>query len=112
MKQQRERARASGRGAARGRVAPAYKDLLAKGRTKFLGYDSLESTPTVRGLLIDRNPVENIGPGTSAELVLDQTPFYAETGGQVGDQGTLYSVETGEKLATIETVDPGMPGLS
>src|SRR5256884_7857619 len=49
MKQQRERARASWKGAAQGMVAPAYKDLLAKGRTRFLGYDSLESTGTVRG---------------------------------------------------------------
>src|SRR5882672_3006328 len=112
MKQQRERARASWKGAAQAMVAPAYKDLLAKGRTKFVGYESLESTATVRGLLIDRNPVEDIGPGTKAELVLDQTPFYAETGGQVGDQGALYSTETGEKLATVETVYPGMPGLS
>ncbi len=112
MKQQRERARASWKGAAQAMVAPAYKDLLAKGRTKFVGYDSLESTATVRGLLIDRNPVENIDPGTKAELVLDQTPFYAETGGQVGDQGALYSAESGEKLATVETVYLGMPGLS
>src|SRR5436190_11342264 len=112
MKQQRERARASWKGAAQSMVAPAYKELLAKGRTKFLGYDSLESTGTVRGLLIDRNPVENIGPGTTAELVLDQTPFYAETGGQVGDRGALYSIETGEKLAAVETVYPAMPGLS
>ncbi len=43
MKQQRERARASWKGAAQGVVAPAYKDLLAKGRTKFLGYDNLEN---------------------------------------------------------------------
>src|SRR5947209_11885216 len=49
MKQQRERARASWKGAAQAVVAPAYKDLLAKGRTKFLGYDHLESTSTVRG---------------------------------------------------------------
>src|SRR5439155_281880 len=63
MKQQRERARASWKGAAQGVVAPAYRELLAKGRTKFLGYDSLESTSVVRGLLIDRQPVENIGPG-------------------------------------------------
>jgi alanyl-tRNA synthetase len=112
MKRQRERARASWKGAAQGVVAPAYKDLLAKGRTKFLGYDSLESTSTVRGLLIDRKPVDNIGPGTAAELVLDQTPFYAETGGQVGDRGAIYSVDTGEKLATVETVYPAVPGLS
>src|SRR5262249_45638738 len=87
-------------------------DLLAKGRTKFLGYDCLESTATVKGLLIDRKPVESIEAGTKAELVLDQTPFYAETGGQVGDQGALYSADTGAKLASVETVFPGMPGLS
>src|SRR5262249_36205850 len=108
MKQQRERARASWKGAAQAMVAPAYKDLLAKGRTKFLGYDCLESTATVKGLLIDRKPVESIEAGTKAELVLDQTPFYAETGGQVGDQGALYSADTGAKLASVETVFPGM----
>jgi alanyl-tRNA synthetase len=112
MRQQRERARASWKGAAQGVVAPAYKELLGKGRTRFLGYDGLESTSTVTGLLIDRKPVDTISPGTSAELALDQTPFYAETGGQVGDRGALYSVETGEKLATVETVYPAVPGLS
>ena len=112
MKQQRERARASWKGAAQGSIAPAYQQLLAKGRTKFLGYETFDATSAVRGLLIDRQPVENIGPGTTAELVLDQTPFYAETGGQVGDRGSLYSAETGEKVATVETVYPGVPGLS
>jgi alanyl-tRNA synthetase len=112
MKQQRERARASWKGAAQGVIAPAYKELLAKGRTKFLGYDSLESTATVRGLLIDRKPVDSIAAETIAELVLDQTPFYAETGGQVGDKGALYSAKTGEKVATVQTVYPAVPGLS
>jgi len=112
MKQQRERARASWKGAAQGVIAPAYKELLAKGRTKFLGYDSLESAATVKGLLIDRKPVDSIAAETTAELVLDQTPFYAETGGQVGDQGALYSAKTGEKVATVQTVYPAVPGLS
>jgi alanyl-tRNA synthetase len=112
MKRQRERARASWKGAAQGAVAPAYQELLKQGRTKFLGYDTLEATSTVRGLLIDRQPVDHVAAGAAAELVLDQTPFYAETGGQVGDRGSLYSAQTGEKVATVETVYPGVPGLS
>ncbi len=112
MKQQRERARASWKGAAQGAVAPIYRELVANGRTRFLGYEVLESDAVVKALLIDHKPVENIGPGTRAELILDQTPFYAETGGQVGDRGGIYSRETGEKLATVETVYPAVPGLS
>ncbi|MBI3471361.1 MAG: alanine--tRNA ligase, partial [Candidatus Solibacter usitatus] len=111
MQRQKERARASWKGAAKGIIAPAYHELLGKGRTKFLGYEQLGATSRVVGLLIDQHPVDNIGPGTRAEVVLDQTPFYAETGGQVGDQGSLYSQENGEKAAIVETVYPAMPGL-
>src|SRR6185437_16237828 len=55
--------------------------------------------------------VDSVPAGTHAELVFDQTPFYAETGGQVGDRGELLSA-TGEKVADVETVFPGVPGLS
>jgi len=76
-----------------------------------VGYDHLESHARVIGLLVDQQPVERIEAGTHAELVLDETPFYAETGGQVGDQGALYS-ETGQRLADVETTYPAIPGLS
>ncbi len=112
MSRQKERARASWKGAEKGAVAPAYRDLLAKGKTRFLGYGQLESTGKVVGLLVDKQPMQNIGPNTTAELVLDQTPFYAETGGQVGDQGNLYSQESGEMVARVESVYPAVPGLS
>jgi alanyl-tRNA synthetase len=65
----------------------------------------------VIGLLVDHQLVDRIDPGMHAELVLDETPFYAETGGQVGDQGALYS-ESGSKLADVETTYPAIPGLS
>jgi alanyl-tRNA synthetase len=113
MQSQKERARASWKGAEKGAVVPAYQKLLVdRGRTKFLGYEHLEAKSRVIGLLVNRESVESITPGTLAELVLDQTPFYAETGGQVGDRGTIINNISGETVATVETVFPGVPGLS
>jgi len=111
MKAQRERARASWKGAEKGAVAPAYQELLERGRTKFLGYEQLAGTSKIVGLLIDRERVSEVAPGQPAELVLDQTPFYAETGGQVGDRGSLYAI-SGEKVADVETAYPAVPGLT
>jgi len=111
MQQQRERARASWKGAEKGAVVPAYQQLLAKGRTKFLGYTDLEATSRVIGLLVNREVVDAVAAGVKTEIVFDQTPFYAETGGQVGDKGWLFS-EAGDKVADVETVFPGVPGLS
>src|SRR6202008_1828585 len=112
MERQRERARASWKGAEKGAVVPAYQKLLEQGRTKFLGYSELEATSRVIGLLWKKQLVDEIPAGAQAELVFDQTPFYAETGGQVGDKGALYSVQTGEKVAPAETEYPAVPGLS
>ena len=112
MEHQRERARASWKGAEKGAVVPAYQALLEqRGRTKFLGYSEVEATSRVAALIVDKQPVERVAAGAKAELVLDQTPFYAESGGQVGDHGALYSA-TGEKVADVETAFPGVPGLT
>lgn len=111
MEQQRERARASWKGAEKGATTPAYQKLLEQGRTKFLGYSELEATSRVIGLLREKLPVEEIPAGAQGELVFDQTPFYAEAGGQVGDRGALYSAQ-GEKVADVESVFPGVPGLT
>ena len=111
MERQRERARASWRGAEKGAVVPAYQKLLEQGRTKFLGYTDLEASSRVIGLLIEKQIVEEVPEGVHAELVFDQTPFYAEAGGQVGDRGALYS-DSGEKVADVQSTFPGVPGLS
>ncbi len=110
MEQQRERARASWKGADKAGVVPAYQQLLERGRTKFLGYSDLEAESRVIGLLMDKQPVPEVPAGVKAELVFDQTPFYAEAGGQVGDRGALYSAE--EKVGDVETAFAGVPGLT
>ncbi|HLK68775.1 MAG TPA: alanine--tRNA ligase [Bryobacteraceae bacterium] len=111
MERQRERARASWKGAEKGAVVPAYQKLLEYGRTKFLGYGELEAESRVIGLLVDKQPVDDVPAGVKAELVFDQTPFYAEAGGQVGDRGGLYSASS-EKVADVETAFAGVPGLT
>jgi alanyl-tRNA synthetase len=115
MEHQRERARASWKGAEKGTVVPAYQALVELGRTKFWGYSELEATARVVGLIVDKQAVEQVAAGAKAELVLDQTPFYAEAGGQVGDRGLLYAAvgeKPGEKVADVEAVFPGVPGLT
>ena len=112
MKQQRDRARASWKGADKGAIAPAYQQLLAAGRTKFLGYNQLDATSKAVGLLLKQEQVDMLPANIDAEMVLDQTPFYAETGGQVGDHGALYDARTGEKVATVTNTYPAVPGLT
>ena len=111
MNEQRVRARASWKGAEKGVLAPAYQQLAARGRTRFLGYNELAATSRVIGLLVNRELVDSVEAGAKAELVFDQTPFYAETGGQVGDKGNLLSL-SGDKVAEVETAYPPVPGLT
>ncbi len=87
MEKQRERARASWKGAEKAAIGSAYQQFLEEGRTRFIGYETLESALSrVTGLIVDQQAAEVVAPGARAEVVLDQTPFYAEAGGQVGDK--------------------------
>jgi alanyl-tRNA synthetase len=112
MRLQRERARASWKGGEKGAVAPAYQKLLEHGRTRFLGYDQLDAVSRVTGLLVDQQLADTLPADTEGEIVLDQTPFYAETGGQVGDRGMVIDAHTGEKVAVVEDTYPAVPGLT
>ena len=93
MTQQRDTARAAGKF---GNMATMPADLAAKlVPTQFLGYDKLtEGGLEIVALLKDGRAVDRIDAGDEAVVLLDRTPFYAESGGQVGDAGELDEVGT------------------
>jgi alanyl-tRNA synthetase len=62
--------------------------------TTFVGYEQLEENATVTALYVGGSPVAQVGAGEHAVVVLDTTPFYAESGGQVGDSGVLHAGST------------------
>ncbi|HLM53127.1 MAG TPA: alanine--tRNA ligase [Pseudoxanthomonas sp.] len=100
MAQQREIARAAGKFSSAGGL-PA--ELVARLQpTDFVGYDALDiGGLEVIGLLKEGRPVESVDAGEAALVILDRTPFYAESGGQVGDVGTL--AELGVRFEVTDT---------
>jgi alanyl-tRNA synthetase len=93
IEEQRNRARKTG-GFEQETTRPAVSELAGRvGATKFIGYDRLESESLVQAILKGDRLVKEAAEGDEVELILDVTPFYAEGGGQVGDQGVLTGLE-------------------
>ncbi|XP_057966374.1 alanine--tRNA ligase, chloroplastic/mitochondrial isoform X2 [Malania oleifera] len=69
--------------------------------TEFLGYDTLFARAIVEGLLVNGNPVARVSEGSNVEVLLNRTPFYAESGGQIGDHGFLYVSEAANQQKTV-----------
>ncbi|MGE0874716.1 MAG: alanine--tRNA ligase [Burkholderiales bacterium] len=98
MEAQRERARAASR------FSSAAGLEYAGGRTEFQGYDTLSLRAKVQALYREGSPVEELNSGDAGVVVLDRTPFYAESGGQVGDRGEMtgpagtFAVEDTQKI--------------
>ncbi|MEK6544825.1 MAG: alanine--tRNA ligase, partial [Elusimicrobiota bacterium] len=85
------------------------KSKLGLMDVKFLGYDRLEAQTTVIAMLdLEGHPVKEAKAGSSVEVVLSETPFYPESGGQVGDKGTL---SWPDGVAQVEDVQKPMNGL-
>lgn len=75
--------------------------------TEFLGYDMLSANAIIKGLLLNGEPVTEVAEGSDVEIMLDRTPFYAESGGQIGDNGFLCckGVEDSKHIAIVEVKD-------
>jgi alanyl-tRNA synthetase len=99
MQTQRERARAAWKGTGDARVAEVYGRLAADLRSTFRGYSELRGSSWIRALLVAGASRGSAREGEEVEIVVDETPFYAEGGGQVGDRGT---VKTANGLVAIE----------
>ncbi|WP_298636116.1 alanine--tRNA ligase [uncultured Umboniibacter sp.] len=101
MNAQRERARAAGS------FKVDYTDAIKlDSETEFCGYDALASTTKVVAVLSAGEQVESLSIGDEGIVVLDVTPFYGESGGQVGDTGVLFS-DTAELVVNNTTLASG-----
>ena len=110
MSEQRKRAQADARGKKHGHAdLSVFNELLAAGNTVFTGYDELATESTVRGIISGGARVEYAGQGSEISLVLDETPFYAEAGGQAADTGLI----TGDGFVLeVSDVQRPVKGLS
>ena len=100
MKAHQEEAKKSWKGGGGGTEAELLDDVFDKyGETEFLGYEGTESEARVVAILSGGKRVNEITGGEEALVVLEETPFYAESGGQVGDTGVLRG-EQGEFIVT------------
>ncbi|GAA3531945.1 alanine--tRNA ligase [Amycolatopsis ultiminotia] len=110
MGEQRKRAKAdaASRKSGHGDLSEYRKLLEQHGETDFLGYTELQANAKVAGLLEDGLPVRSVAEGHKAELVLDRTPFYAESGGQIADTGVLVGDGVELKVLDVQKVVPGL----
>ncbi|MFI7420900.1 alanine--tRNA ligase [Nonomuraea sp. NPDC049684] len=110
MKEQRQRAKADAAAKKTGNAdISVFGHLLEKaGKIDFLGYDETEAETTVVGILVDGVSVPAAGAGTTVEIVLGRTPFYAEGGGQLADQGVIRTAGAEVEILDVQSPLKGL----
>ncbi len=100
MKRQREQARAARKNEDEEGWKEAQAGVSIEGSTVFTGYENVADTANVIAIIHDKTSLNEISEGETAALVLDKTPFYAESGGQSYDTGIIYNDE-----CTLEVIE-------
>ncbi|HEX9603074.1 MAG TPA: alanine--tRNA ligase [Myxococcales bacterium] len=100
-----QRARGSFAGSGEAAVGAVYKQLAGEvGDSEFLGYEQVASHGTLKSAVAGGQRVQRVAAGAEAELVFDRTPFYGESGGQLGDAG--YVVGSSGRAQVLDTQKP------
>lgn len=104
MERQRAEARKAWAGSGESATDAVWFSVKEKaGATEFLGYDSTQAEGLVKALVVDGKEVDSVAEGQKAAVITNQTPFYGESGGQIGDTGvismgdTVFAVEDTQK---------------
>jgi alanyl-tRNA synthetase len=104
MERQKQQARAAGK--FKMAVAVEYNGV----KTKFVGYETLLQDDKVVALYVDGTAVQKVEAGQNAIIVLESTPFYAESGGQVGDSGVIATADAVFEVADTQKIQPEVFG--
>ena len=101
MEAQREDARRAWKGSGDAKTETIWFELKERfGATEFLGYDTEMAEGIVRAIVVDGKEVQGLAEGQKGAIVVNQTPFYGESGGQTGDHGVIRTAEGASFLVT------------
>lgn len=107
MGKQRERAKETAKFSGDRAKIRVYESLGIKSNT-FRGYDNLNISSVIIGLIVDDEVVSQATEGEEVEVVLVETPFYPEGGGQIGDAGQMIAMDSKVEIYDSQTVMPGL----
>ena len=105
MEEQRKKSKQAWQGIGEGKAKEVYRKLVSEGiKVDFTGYEELQSEAKILRLIKGNELVSSAEEGEEIEVVTEKTPFYGESGGQVGDRGVIF--QEGFSLEVLDTIKP------